>query len=144
MKLDEILNSPYEYQPIRFYDEGNAVARFNVDPDGDESGDIEVGFHEITPGSYDIVFDRDGEFKLTGQGDAIRILATVAAIVKDFVSTTKPDAISFSAKKNEPSRVAVYRRLAKKVVASGYEEATPPIEIQRWYPSSDALFYFTK
>lgn len=62
------------------------------------------------PTRTDAFFDPYG---ITGTGDALRILATVMAILKTFIATAHPTRIDFSA--SEPSRQKLYRMFIRQV-----------------------------
>lgn len=66
---------------------------------------------------WDIAFARDGDFDMTGDGDAQRIFATIIAMITEFYRMKAPDLISFSADKSNyginGSRAKLYSRLAK-------------------------------
>lgn len=57
---------------------------------------------------------------ITGTGDQQRVFATVIAIIKKFVKSTKPDIMYFTA--DEPSRRKLYSALTKKLASGlGYK-----------------------
>lgn len=62
-----------------------------------------------------IEFTVNGQAKITGGGDAVRILSTVKSILSKYLPkgiTPKVDTVTFGADKSEPSRVKLYRRAA--------------------------------
>jgi hypothetical protein len=65
---------------------------------------------------------------ITGSGNALRIFGTVYTILQDFIEHAQPDAIMFSADKDEPSRVSLYNRFAKRMVKQGWEHCKPELE----------------
>lgn len=68
---------------------------------------------------WEVAFQDDQErTELTGEGDAFRIMATVGAILKEFVDSKiklHGGMVTFSADKSERSRVRLYRGLLKKI-----------------------------
>ena len=61
-------------------------------------------------------------FELTGRGQgiygtgsAVTIFSTVIAIVREYVNSHHPVAFGFEAKRNQPSRVKLYKRLTEKL-----------------------------
>lgn len=83
--------------------------------------------------SWNIVFHRNGSVKVTGEGDAMRIFATVMDAVKKFIKKVKPEEIRFSASKEAGmSRTRLYKKLIDRFARSlGYKVnlvATTPEE----------------
>lgn len=124
MRLDEIFNrsfATWEWGESSLFD---AVARFEIDSDK-----IEVGFNisygdEVAAYGFQVpastrfaefAFSRNKKQKLTGTGNAIPILSTVAQICKEFVQEHNLQGIVFLASINEPSRVKLYNRICKKL-----------------------------
>jgi hypothetical protein len=78
---------------------------------------------------WQVVFDRDNDFGVTGEGDAQRIFATVLTAIKQFIENVKPQALTFSADKNDDpesvnpeSRASLYYRLVQRYAGSvGYK-----------------------
>lgn len=68
-----------------------------------------------------VEFRRGGRLDVTGQGDALKVLATVISAVKLFLEENpNPEKLIFSA--DEPSRQKLYRRMIKKIAPTlGYE-----------------------
>jgi hypothetical protein len=102
-----------------------------------EKDEIEVTFEKLEWSDEEytwmIAFDRDGRDNVTGEGDAMRIFATVLAILKDFTKKHKPPVIGFSAFKSaedlvnkkggkKGSREKLYLRMVKKFAPKvGYD-----------------------
>ena len=85
-------------------------------------GDLLYGieFQVDSIGAWDIQFgssERGGQAapknNITGTGQSMAVFATVVDIVKNFIDEVDPDEMSFTAKKSEPSRVALYNRMLK-------------------------------
>ena len=71
-------------------------------------------------GISDAAFSVNGEYEMTGEGDAFRILATVVKIITEFMDNhPEIKSIIFSSTNAEPSKLRVYARLVKKY-AAGY------------------------
>ena len=96
--LDESFNKPYPYtggkKQSNYY-----VYNFKTD-DGSR---VVVKMEEMAwsddESSWSIVFLRNGTAVVTGEGDALKIFATVIATIKDFVKKVKPQEMTFSAEK---------------------------------------------
>ena len=103
-QLEEAFNRPYKYS-LRKTQSNFYIGKFDL-PD---KGDITVFFegHEWsdTESSWGVKFQRthpsrpQGSLDVTGEGDAMRIFATVIEIIKEFVKKEKPQELAFSAEK---------------------------------------------
>jgi len=127
-------------------DEAEVVYNFvsSDDPDGEDGSDYEVTFsHEITWKSDEYVkravpiwklyFEADQSIAQTGEGHPLRIMATVVAIVNDFIS--KPgvnrgildfvfegiDKGGEVGSKGQTSRTKLYLRFLKKNLPANFE-----------------------
>ena len=96
--LTEAFNRPYKFSKQKLY-KGYFVYRFFTS----DRSEVDVLFKEneiSDEESYWVVnFERDGRQDQTGEGDAMRIFATVIEILKDFTKKEKPQEIGFSAEK---------------------------------------------
>lgn len=74
---------------------------------------LTVYLNEIR-GVTDIEFSVNGKYRITGTGDAYRILATVKRVLEEFLPdfSKKSTSVSFVANEGEPSRVKLYKRAA--------------------------------
>jgi hypothetical protein len=127
MVLAELLDSTYDWGALEGNDQNHYSAEFT-----DEQGkEIEVNI-SFWRGMWDIEFSRDGTHGITGEGNALKIFGTVVAIVKEFVAAEKPEFMTFSAKKDETSRVKFYKRLAKKLEAVGYTDVTDSGDFEKY------------
>lgn len=120
--LSESLNSPYDYKWsekdggfIFFPDPNNQSILYTVlmleDPEYTHR--LNVLFH-YTDENKNI----QGTTDMTGTGDAFRIMATVAKIVKEYLNSRSSnyyDIIQFDAKSSDHGRVVLYKRLAQKL-----------------------------
>lgn len=146
--LNELLNNSYEYKmSMQSYDTGY-YGQFDID----DGARIKVILNEIPAiRGYMISFKRDGSFNITGGGDALRILATIVDLLKDFVKRVKPSYICFSALKTETSRIKLYERMISKLTpALNYEDVTKQVEagtdkksqIINWYSRMSPNYQF--
>lgn len=60
-----------------------------------------------------IAFTVNGRFAISGEGHAIEIFSTVAKMFDEFLMSTHPLHIHFSANANEQSRIKLYDRFSK-------------------------------
>ena len=70
-----------------------------------------------------VEFTRNDKYDLTGEGDAMRIFATVLKLTQDFIKKENPKYIEFSSSKlRDPgeSRNKLYDRMVKKYAGSKY------------------------
>lgn len=104
-RIDELLNKPLEWEWTRHRDHGS-IATFHTDKD---RFDVALSKGD---GYMDVMFiSKNHGLDISGDGQSFQIFATVAAILKDFISSNPPQPIRFSAK--EPSRAKLYQRLAQ-------------------------------
>lgn len=109
--LLEVFDKPYPYDWSRF-GTTNYKAR-SILTDGTS---LYVFFTSPSKHSedWDVDFERDFAYDITGQGDAPRIMATVLAALREFVSIIKPKKLQFTAKDTEHSRLSLYDRLVSR------------------------------
>ena len=98
-ELTEAFDKPYKFRKQVLY-KGYIVYRFIAD----DKSEIDVLFkeNEISDdeSTWDVTFERGGSTEVTGEGDAMRVFATVIAIIKDFVKKRNPKLMGFSAFKD--------------------------------------------
>ena len=92
----------------------------------DDKSEIEVRFEEHEwsdeESSWTVDFRRDGAMNITGEGDAMRIFATVIQVIKEFIKKEKPQMLNFSAHKpltdpgNRSSELTSRERLYKRMI----------------------------
>lgn len=128
-QLIESLDNPYpavlkkdgkqEYRSQVKLDDGG---RLNIIISGDEHID---DYDHI---DWEISFERNGDQSMTGEGDALRIIATVMKILADFIKMENPKYMNLSAAKDKKSkkkglqgRERLYARLVKKTVGKKYK-----------------------
>lgn len=78
--------------------------------------------------NWEISFSRNGSQDLTGEGDAMRIFATVIKLMREFIKKEKPVYMNFTAVKDNKnaktnklqSRERLYNRLIKRYI-TGYK-----------------------
>ena len=89
---------------------------------------LPVGFRTAT----EIVFTREGSYDITGQGDAARVLSTVAKAIDIYLRKYSPNYVVFSSK--EGSRTGVYSAMIRRLL-KGYTQVTPnkfPSDLDEW------------
>lgn len=110
--------------PYEFKDEDDFASSASFKTEDGSNVQVKFSFWD-NPECWEIDFNRDGKHELTKGGDALKILSTVIEIIKKFLSNEKPKFFSFSANKKEESRVALYDRLAKRILpGSNYVDGT--------------------
>lgn len=153
MQLNELFNDLYDYDLEEV--DGDWVATFTTSAArSKDRRDVSVSFDllAVSLEVYDLEFDVDGSYNVTGGGDAIKIFGTVIAIARDFIKRMQPNAIIFGAK--DDSRTKLYARMTKRISTSaGYVDMTAKLNelIKKEVPSVDAkapmldqLTYFFK
>ena len=140
-ELVEAFDKPYKYR-LRKKHDTFWIGDFDL-PDG---GDIVVYFEGLewsdTEKSWAVKFQRSNPSRphasldVTGEGDAMRIFATVIEIIKEFTKKEKPMELGFSAHKPEwmvntadkkdstkaSSREKLYQKLIKRYASTmGYK-----------------------
>lgn len=109
MRLFELANKPYQF---KFVGQERDQTEYMFVTDSKRQ--YFVNFTEFQDMAIVTFEDAAHGVDLTNDGDAFRIFSTVAAVVKQFV-TTRPDIqeLVFSAAKDSPSRIKLYDRFAK-------------------------------
>ncbi|WP_407305619.1 hypothetical protein [Acinetobacter sp.] len=77
---------------------------------------------------------------ITGEGDAIQVFSNVLKCVDDFMKRRDPLSISFGARKNQPSRVKLYNKLAERF-AKKFSNYTLHVDRDE---TKDVFYHFTK
>ena len=129
--LLESLKSPFDYK-IKTSNQSIFSAEWEVPGTDDKPFAIDYVFkatNELKHFGYSwgIVFQATDDvagsgFGIIGAGEAFRVFATVAAILKDFIKAKKPEAFHFTA--DEKSRIKLYNKLTKKITSSSPYELT--------------------
>lgn len=84
-------------------------------PIGDDL--LRVQFKRYRPDpNWGISFYRNGKYDLTGGGSSFIILSVVQKAVVDFIHTRRPLELSFTAARDEPSRIRLYSILAQNLL----------------------------
>ncbi len=138
-ELTEAFNRPYRYKKVPLF-KGHMVYRFV--PDDKTEVDVIFKEDEISDDEsvWRVSFERNMRQDMTGEGDAMRIFATVIDIIKDFTKKEKPQELSFSAVKPDwfeiqlgdkpnvkSSREKLYKRMVKRFAPSmGYNYKVDP------------------
>ena len=121
--VTESFDQPY---PFRWEANKNRVKAIATLNDG---SNLIIRFDHDDEGNWQVVFDRNDDFEVTGGGDAQRVFATVLTAINQFVKNHKPLSITFSASKdvdtataNPESRAKLYNRLVQRYASSmGYK-----------------------
>jgi len=87
---------------------------------------------------WTIAFLRNGTFDLTGTGDAQKVMATVMAIIREFIRERNPRMISFEGKNMEQSRNKLYPRLMRMLNSEFPQFTTAPVKIGGKYTTYSA------
>jgi uncharacterized protein (DUF2267 family) len=97
-QIEEAFDKPYRFRKQELY-KGYFVYRFIAD----DKSEIDVFFKEDEISDDESVwrvsFERNMRQDVTGEGDAMRIFATVIEVLKDFTKKEKPQEMFFSAEK---------------------------------------------
>ena len=101
-------------------EEGLLAGNFNID-----SVKYEFSMLKMNSG-WDFQFTADGRYSVTGANKAdnksIKIFSTIANVIKGFFIKEQPERFKFAADVNEPTRVSLYRKLAKQLASKfGYK-----------------------
>lgn len=134
--IGESLDSPLSYSWKRqtekkweaefTIDKQKMVVYFNIYP---SIGSAEVLFYDENAMNPD---EAHKMFSLTGGGNSIKIFATIAAIVKDFLGKQRRnddwDTFSFSADLRDRSRLKLYDRFAGMLRMAGYWKDSDVVE----------------
>lgn len=154
MQLNELFNDIYDYNDLEEVD-GDWVATFTTSAArAKDRRAVSVTFNLVAVllEAYELEFDVDGAYNITGGGDAIRIFGTVLAIGRDFIKRMQPNVLIFDAK--DESRNKLYARMSKRLCTlESYVDMTaklnerikkevPPVDAKA--PILDQLTYFYK
>ena len=133
-QLDESLNNPYPATLKKSsFGLGSYRSTFKLDDGGELNLDIEADDHidDYDELDWSINFQRNGSQAVTGEGDALRIMATVMNLISQFIKKENPKYMNLSAAKSQGSnrkglqgRERLYSRLIKKTVGNKYKVDT--------------------
>ena len=116
----------------------DSVYRYNIkkDSDGDYSADVitddgsklRMIMYKRTPDEWHVGFARNSKGDMTGEGDALKIMATALDFTQNIIKKEKPKVVSFNSeggrmKKSDDkgSRTRLYTRMANKYASKlGY------------------------
>jgi hypothetical protein len=110
---------------------GDRTIRFSAEAFDDDNWEVSFGERREGDPSWQLSMD------VTGSGQATAVLATVAAILRDFVQERSPDSIAFTSEKSDRSRTSVYARILRRFA----EDAGWTYELDK--TASDYRDYFT-
>lgn len=134
-QFSEAFNAPYKIDMVSFNDrdyKGKAKLKDGselvVYADRERVG-VANGDEKY---SWDITFKRSGSVDVTGEGDQMKVFATVIDAVQQFIKKQDPEEFSFTADKASygaeiadpkkmQSREKLYGRLVKKYFSKGYK-----------------------
>ncbi len=131
--LNEVLNKPYSYTKVKTFADPKADKAYASYFKPDDESEIDVIFtgkehmDDTDHLDWEIEFERNGNKSITGEGDALRIIATVMKIVKDFIKIEDPKYMNLMAAKPKGSdkklsgRERLYSRLIQKEVGNKYK-----------------------
>lgn len=121
------------------------TVKWSTDSYGDSRFDVNgtefyVEFTQRGGDTLEVIFSdqSDNSVEITGKmgSDSLLVFATVAKIILQTISKRKPKRFGFIADWTEPSRVSLYRRLAKKL-----EQLLPySLEISGEFGQEEFLF----
>jgi hypothetical protein len=144
----EALDTPYPYKtsidPTKGRDPSKAQYKFGKGKDQVIVDVTRTHWHgETEEPVWDVNFQRGGSIGKTGQGDSLKIFATVLDILKKFVKDIDPSHVNFAAEKaadDKGSRSKLYMRLAKKYFGKKYSVQT---DISKSSASGDETMFFS-
>ena len=139
-QLEEAFDSPY---PVKMQKKGKSDepfyrAEFKAADDSKVVVIIDSREHidDYEELQWRLSFVRDSKTVRTGQGDAMRIFATILKLTQDFIKKENPKYIEFSSSKlRDPgeSRNKLYDRMVKKYAGSKYKiDTTKSGEDSTW------------
>ena len=145
--ITEVFDKPYKWS-------GGNVAKGSITPENDgvpedytfrtsDGGSIEVTANHFwidldrqlggmkikkTGHTIAIEFSKDGSYGMSGEGDAMRIMATVLDIIEAIIKKHEPAMLYFSGDKDDKEkggRVGAYKAIIKRFAGkAGYESVT--------------------
>lgn len=75
---------------------------------------VAIEFNRIGDDIWYLEFSVDGETRITGGGDSLKIFGIVINAINQWLAKRKPEWVTFSANSREQSRVKMYRRMASR------------------------------
>lgn len=115
MNIIESLSSPL---PVTWHDRsGEGITAYNAEFQIDDGLFVVrmINLH-ANPGYWEVSFVRNGDYGLSGTGNAQAVMATVLATLRTFIKEVDPRFIEIEMKNDELSRHALYERLAKNLI----------------------------
>lgn len=130
-QFNEVFNKPYKYTKVKEF-KTRADKTYGSYFETDDGSEVDVIFSgnphidDYDHLDWEIEFERDGSQAITGEGDALRIIATVLKIVKDFIKIEDPKYMHLMAEKPQGAdrlggRERLYGRLIKKEIGNKYK-----------------------
>ena len=151
MKLNEVFEQAYPWKwdhksntsmTAEFVTDADTTVYVEFSYDGDGQWEVDFGREETTQAWNRR--DKAVSAKITGQGDAFRIYATLIDMIQDFVRHQDFDALVFTA--HETSRKDLYKRILPKLaklVDMDYKIVVPKLD-PRIKREPHHLFYLVK
>jgi hypothetical protein len=116
--ISEAFNQPYAIQWRKQNGDWHATA------DLDDGSELIVLFMAQGDNNWMVEFERDENMEITGEGNALRVFATVLTAMQQFIAKRKPARLNFSAEKEDDpngSRARLYDRMVQRYVSgTGY------------------------
>ena len=110
-QINELFRQAYELNWIDQRFGTNRLARFRT-----QNGlNYEITFQSRDGKSFVVNFEQGGNMHATGQGSAGQVFATVLEAIRQFVQTSKPARLEFTAM--EASRAKLYRAMVGKLIS---------------------------
>ena len=145
--LDEAFDKPYPAR-LTVHKRGNDFyyrSKFNLDDGGYVTVLIDSSTHadDDEELQWQLSFVRNGNMNKTGEGDAMRIFATVVKLVNDFIKKESPKYVTLAAQKDrqsgeiEKSREKLYDRMIKRYYGSKFK-------VQKYPSSHETTWYLSK
>jgi len=118
MHLNELFDKPYRWKKESgtFFDGGFFYSFRSAD-----GGKFDVEFDTLYKDDteYNLQFTKDGNYRATGEGDALKVFATILDIIKDFSKKADFETLSFEASKgvggkDSKGRVRLYKTMVQR------------------------------
>jgi hypothetical protein len=123
MRLLELFDQPYRFaRTVNTTAKVYYVFESEYSVNGQKKKDlVQCNFNKDHDKVWALGFAIGDSDEATGNFDSLRIFSTIVEILKDFMATVKNDlqVLYFGADINQPSRIKLYDRLAKKASSVG-------------------------
>ena len=112
MLIFELFNKPVEIAYTKFQP-NDVIATFKV---GDVNYMCQAMEYGDERGVFNIAFEGDGEFGITGTGNAPVVFATVISFLTKVLQQCDVEGLKFSINQDDPSRLKLYKRMVSKLL----------------------------